>query len=172
MARPYQTPRNDHGQLAAWRRSAASTRCCGKSSEVKRGDAASVRMRYVSKDGDQGYPGTLTVFATYYVERSQRAAHRIHGDDRSADHRQHHQSRSTGIWRARDAAVGAMGHCADDSGGALHAGERQTDPDGRAATGRGHSVRFPHSAAAIGARVRRARDQQIVFTAKVTTTTS
>jgi len=27
-------------------------------------------MRYISKDGDQGYPGTLTVFATYSLNES------------------------------------------------------------------------------------------------------
>ncbi|WP_329742014.1 aldose epimerase family protein [Dyella sp. A6] len=32
---------------------------------IKQGKAASVSMRYVSPDGDQGYPGTLTVTATY-----------------------------------------------------------------------------------------------------------
>jgi hypothetical protein len=40
--------------------------------EVKSGATASVTMRYVSPDGDQGYPGTLTVDATYSLdERNQ-----------------------------------------------------------------------------------------------------
>ncbi|HEV7776545.1 MAG TPA: aldose epimerase family protein [Luteibacter sp.] len=36
--------------------------------EVKSGPAASVSMRYVSPDGDQGYPGTMTVTATYSLD--------------------------------------------------------------------------------------------------------
>ncbi len=33
--------------------------------DVSSGGSASVTMRYVSPDGDQGYPGRMTVFATY-----------------------------------------------------------------------------------------------------------
>lgn len=39
---------------------------------IKQGTSASVSMRYVSPDGDQGYPGTLTVTAIYT----------LHADDR------------------------------------------------------------------------------------------
>ncbi|MBE1162230.1 aldose epimerase family protein [Dyella acidiphila] len=35
--------------------------------EVKQGPNASVTLQYISKDGDQGYPGTLTVKATYQL---------------------------------------------------------------------------------------------------------
>ena len=35
---------------------------------VKSGPVASVTLRYVSPDGDQGYPGTLTVDATYSLD--------------------------------------------------------------------------------------------------------
>lgn len=36
--------------------------------EVKSGKSASVTMRYVSPDGDMGYPGTLTTDATYSLD--------------------------------------------------------------------------------------------------------
>jgi aldose 1-epimerase len=36
--------------------------------DVKQGTAASVTMQYVSPDGDQGYPGTLTIQATYTLD--------------------------------------------------------------------------------------------------------
>src|ERR1700742_174108 len=35
--------------------------------EIKQGPNASVTLQYISKDGDQGYPGTLTVKATYQL---------------------------------------------------------------------------------------------------------
>lgn len=35
--------------------------------DIKQGPNASVTLQYVSKDGDQGYPGTLTVKATYQL---------------------------------------------------------------------------------------------------------
>jgi aldose 1-epimerase len=35
---------------------------------VKNGPTASVTLRYVSPDGDQGYPGTMTVDATYSLD--------------------------------------------------------------------------------------------------------
>jgi aldose 1-epimerase len=35
---------------------------------VKNGPSASVTLRYVSPDGDQGYPGTMTVDATYSLD--------------------------------------------------------------------------------------------------------
>ena len=36
--------------------------------DVKRGPVASVTLRYVSPDGDMGYPGTLTTTATYSLD--------------------------------------------------------------------------------------------------------
>src|SRR3546814_1891798 len=36
--------------------------------KVSSGPTASVTLRYVSPDGDQGYPGTMTVDATYSLD--------------------------------------------------------------------------------------------------------
>lgn len=38
--------------------------------EVKSGPTASVTLRYVSPDGDMGYPGTLTTYATYSLDEA------------------------------------------------------------------------------------------------------
>lgn len=38
--------------------------------EVKNGPPASVTLRYVSADGDMGYPGTLTTLATYSLDEA------------------------------------------------------------------------------------------------------
>lgn len=40
--------------------------------DVKSGPVASVTLRYVSHDGDQGYPGTLTATATYSLDEGNR----------------------------------------------------------------------------------------------------
>ena len=40
--------------------------------DVKNGPAASVTLRYVSPDGDMGYPGTLTTDATYSLDEENR----------------------------------------------------------------------------------------------------
>lgn len=40
--------------------------------DVEDGDVASVTMRYVSADGDEGYPGRLTVMATYSLDARNR----------------------------------------------------------------------------------------------------
>lgn len=40
--------------------------------DVKRGPVASVTLRYVSPDGDMGYPGTLTTTATYSLDEQNR----------------------------------------------------------------------------------------------------
>jgi aldose 1-epimerase len=40
--------------------------------EVKSGPTASVTLRYVSPDGDMGYPGTLTTYATYSLGEDNR----------------------------------------------------------------------------------------------------
>ncbi len=37
--------------------------------EVKRSDAAGIEFTYVSKDGEAGYPGTLTAIATYWLTK-------------------------------------------------------------------------------------------------------
>lgn len=40
--------------------------------DVKSGSSASVKLRYVSADGEEGYPGTLTVTATYALDETNR----------------------------------------------------------------------------------------------------
>src|SRR5690606_11740224 len=56
----YQTPQNDNGNsLHGGER--GFDKVLWEVAGVERGDTASVRLRYVSPNGDQGYPGTMTV---------------------------------------------------------------------------------------------------------------
>ncbi len=69
--RAYTTPVNNnenslHGGTAGF------DKVLWEVTEVKSGPAASVTLRYVSPDGDMGYPGALTTYATYALdERNQ-----------------------------------------------------------------------------------------------------
>jgi aldose 1-epimerase len=65
----YQTPQNNmgnalHGGLRGF------DKVLWQVIEVRRGPTASVVMRYVSPNGDQGYPGALTVLAKYSLDEA------------------------------------------------------------------------------------------------------
>lgn len=65
----YQTPVNNNGNsLHGGDR--GFDKVLWRVTDVKRGERASVTLRYVSREGDQGYPGTLTVDATYALSDS------------------------------------------------------------------------------------------------------
>ena len=65
----YQTPLND-GPNALHGGTKGFDKVNWKVVEVKDGAAASVTLRYVSPHMDQGYPGTLTVTATYTLDET------------------------------------------------------------------------------------------------------
>ena len=67
--RAYQTPVND-GPNALHGGSKGFDKVVWQVVSVEKGPAASVTLRYVSPDGDQGYPGTLTATATYTLADS------------------------------------------------------------------------------------------------------
>ncbi|MBO9499187.1 MAG: galactose mutarotase [Novosphingobium sp.] len=128
---------------------------------VKNGQTASVTLRYVSPDGDQGYPGTMTVDATYSLdEKNNLAIEYTATTDRAtiANITNHAYWNLSG----EGSSNGAMGHIVtipaqtylptDD--GAIPLGEY------RPVAGTVFDFRKP---TAIGARVRDARDQQIVW---------
>jgi aldose 1-epimerase len=69
--RAYQTPVNN-GENALHGGTTGFDKVLWEVREVRSGPTASVTMRHVSRDGEQGYPGTLTVDATYSLdERNQ-----------------------------------------------------------------------------------------------------
>ncbi len=129
--------------------------------EVKSGPTASVTMRHVSRDGEQGYPGTLTVDATYSLDER---------DQLTIDYRATTTAPTIvnvtnhAYWNlgGEGSAGGAMGHLvtipADNflptDAGAIPTGELKP------VAGTVFDFREPR---AVGARVRDASDPQIVF---------
>ncbi len=129
--------------------------------DVTSGPTASVTMRYVSRDGDQGYPGTMTVDATYSLdERDQLTIEYRATTDRPtiANITNHAYWNLAG----EGTTVGAMGHLVTIPAqaylptdvGAIPTGERKP------VAGTVFDFRTPR---AVGDRVREASDQQIVF---------
>jgi aldose 1-epimerase len=129
--------------------------------DVRSGPSASVTLRYVSPDGDQGYPGTLTTTATYALnERNELSVdYRATTDRPTVVNISNHA-----FWNlAGDGAPqGAMRHLLT-----IPAEEFSPTDAGSIPTGEFRPVartvfdfRRPTP---VGLRVREARDQQIVF---------
>ncbi len=128
---------------------------------VKNGPTASVTLRYISPDGDQGYPGTLTIDATYSLDEANNLTieYVATTDKPTIVNITNHN-----YWNlsGEGSANGAMGHIVtipaqtylptDD--GAIPTGEFKP------VAGTVFDFRTPH---AVGERVRDARDQQIVW---------
>jgi aldose 1-epimerase len=129
--------------------------------DVKSGPAASVTLRYVSPDGDMGYPGTVTTYATYSLDEKNQLTieYRATTDKPTVVNISNHAYWNlAGVGSPR----GAMGHLVTIPA------ERYTPTD---ATAIPTGVNLPvagtvfdfRKARAIGDRVRDARDPQIAY---------
>nr|WP_298719038.1 aldose epimerase family protein [uncultured Steroidobacter sp.] len=156
----YQTPRNDNGN-ALHGGERGFDKVLWEIVDVKRGDTASVRMRYVSKDGDQGYPGTLTVFATYSLNEANelRIEYTATTDRATIANITNHA-----YWNlaGEGAAVGAMGHLLTIPAEHYTPVNAKLIPTGelKPVANTVFDFRTPQP---IGARVREARDPQIGY---------
>ena len=74
-----------------------------KTREVVAPDGLALELTHVSPDGDEGYPGQAVGDGPLHVDRRQRAAHRLHGDDRQADGAEPDQPRVLQSGRSGDA---------------------------------------------------------------------
>jgi aldose 1-epimerase len=127
---------------------------------VKSGPVASVTMRYVSKDGDQGYPGTLTVDATYSLDETNQLTIEYCA---TTDKPTIVNITNHAYWNLRGEGNGsAMEHLLTipaetylpTDAGAIPTGEFKS------VAGTAFDFRTPR---AVGERVRDASDQQLVF---------
>jgi len=128
---------------------------------VARGPAASVTLRLVSPDGDMGYPGTLTVTATYSLDEKNHLTidYKATTDKPTVVNLSNHA-----YWNlaGEGSPLGAMGHILTipaDSYTPVDAGLIPTG-EFRSVAGTVFDFRKPMP---IGARVRDASDQQIVY---------
>lgn len=128
---------------------------------VTSGPSASVTLRYVSRDGDQGYPGTLTVDAVYSLDEDNRLTieYRATTDRATVVNLSNHA-----YWNlaGEGSAVGAMGHVLTIPAETYTPVDATLIPTGefRPVAGTVFDFRTPR---AIGDRVRDANDPQIVF---------
>lgn len=156
----YQTPQNDNGN-ALHGGERGFDKVLWDVVSVDRGETASVRLRYVSPDGDQGYPGTLTVFATYALNDANelRIEYQATTDRPTIANITNHA-----YWNlaGEGAAVGAMGHILTIPAEHYTPVNETLIPMGvlQPVAGTVFDFRKPM---AIGARVRESRDVQIVY---------
>ena len=129
--------------------------------EVKSGPTASVTLRYVSPDGDMGYPGTLTTYATYSLDE----ANRLTIDYRATTDRttvvnisNHAYWNLAGVGSPR----GAMGHVVTIPAQRYTPTDETSIPLGRNVSVAGTVFDF-RTPTTIGERVRDARDKQILY---------
>ena len=128
---------------------------------VHSGPVASVTLRYVSRDGDQGYPGTLTVDATYSLDEKNQLSieYRATTDRATVVNVTNHN-----YWNlsGEGSANGAMGTEVTIPADAYLPTGATAIPTGeiRPVAGTPFDFRTPR---VVGERVRDAKDQQIVF---------
>lgn len=129
--------------------------------EVDSGERPQVTFRYVSRDGDQGYPGTLTASATYTLEADNTLSidYRATTDRTTVVNLSNHA-----YWNlaGEGSPEGAMGHLLTIPAEHYLPTDATAIPTGeiRAVEGTVFDFRKP---TAVGARVRDASDEQIVF---------
>jgi aldose 1-epimerase len=128
---------------------------------VKSGPTASVTLRYVSRDGDQGYPGTLTVDATYSLDEKNALSieYRATTDAPTIANITNHAYWNLSGEGSDNSAMGLMVTIPADSylpvdDGLIPTGEL------RPVKGTAFDFRTPR---VIGERVRDARDVQLVY---------
>ena len=129
--------------------------------DVKSGPVASVTLRYVSPDGDMGYPGKLTTYATYSLDEQNHLTidYRATTDRPTVVNISNHAYWNlAGVGSPR----GAMGHVVTIPADRYTPTDSTSIPTGRHVPVAGTVFDF-RKPTAIGLRVRDARDPQIAY---------
>lgn len=158
--RSFQTPVND-GKNALHGGTAGFDKVLWSVVDVKNGPSASVTLRYVSPDNDQGYPGTMTVDATYSLDdRNNLTIDYVARTDKTTIV----NITNHAYWNlsGEGSANGAMGHVVTIPAQTFLPTDAGAIPTGefKPVAGTVFDFRTPR---AVGERVRDARDQQIVY---------
>lgn len=156
----YQTPVNN-GKNALHGGTAGFDKVLWEIVSVKDGPTASVTLRYVSPDGDQGYPGTMTVHAIYSLdERNNLTVEYTATTDKTTVV----NITNHAYWNlsGEGSPNGAMGHLLTIPAETYLPTDEGAIPTGefRPVAGTVFDFRQPR---AVGDRVRDARDEQIRF---------
>jgi len=128
---------------------------------VKSGPTASVTLRHVSADGEQGYPGTLTVDATYALDEANALTIQYRATT-TAPTIVNITNHAYWNLAGEGSAEGAMGTLLTIPAEAYLPTDAGAIPTGevRPVAGTAFDFRTPHP---IGTRVRDARDAQLVY---------
>jgi aldose 1-epimerase len=158
--RPYQVPINNgpnslHGGPEGF------DKVLWEIAELRDGSAPGVTLRHVSPDGEMGYPGTLTVTATYRLEDSETLSVEY---EATTDRTTIVNLSNHAYWNlaGEGSAEGAMGHLLTIPAEHYLPTDAAAIPTGefRPVAATPFDFREP---AAVGARVRDTSDEQIVF---------
>lgn len=129
--------------------------------ETKDGPVGSVTLRYVSPNGDQGYPGTLTTTATYSLDEKNQLSveYRATTDATTVVNISNHAYWNLG---GEGSVEGTMGHLLTIPADQYSPTDATAIPTGefRSVQGTVFDFRKPTP---VGSRVRDASDEQIVF---------
>lgn len=156
----YQTPTND-GKNALHGGTIGFDKVLWEVVSVRNGPSASVTLRYVSPDGDQGYPGTMTVEATYALDESDQLTidYAATADKPTIANITNHA-----YWNlsGEGSASGAMAHRITIPAQTYLPTDAGAIPTGRfqSVAGTAFDFRTPH---AVGERVRDAGEEQLRF---------
>lgn len=147
----YRLPQNDNGQSLHGGVKGLDSRVWTVDSH----SADSIVMHYVSPDGEEGYPGELTVQVTYAVtdDNALRIGYRARTDRPTVVNLSNHTLFNLG----GEGSGTILGHELWDRRRGHDTRRQRADPHRPDRTGRGHALRFPHPGSHRGAYRRRRR---------------
>ena len=158
--KPFETPRNNLGN-ALHGGERGFDKVLWEVVDVHGGKVAGIKLRYVSPDGDQGYPGTLTVYAAYSLDSANTLTIEYTA---TTDRPTIVNISNHAYWNlaGEGSERGAMGHVLAIRADTYTPVDDTLIPTGefRSVTGTVFDFRQPM---AVGVRVRDAHEEQIVF---------